>query len=654
MLPPGGACLLGSIDLTRFVKDPFMQTARFDWDTFRQVVRVFTRMLDNVVEINGLPLDVQREEILRKRRHGMGVMGLGSALAMLRLTYGKPSACGFATMVARELEVTGIETGIELAKEKGAAPIFNEEIEITPEMMRLRPELKDFGFKPGVTVSAKVLFAKFSRLLQRMKVDERHDHFRVLIKEIEQVGMRFTHHSSIAPTGTIALTFGNNVSNGIEPSFQHAYFRNVIREGQKSKEQVEVYSAEFLTYKTLVDPNATVDSLPEYFVTADSVSPEDHIAMQAAAQPWIDSAISKTVNVPSNFPFEQFQSLYLLAVSKGLKGCTTFRFNPSAHNGVLVTKSDLESTQYAFHMEDGTRVVAKGTDQIAYDGALHNAANLYEAIKERTYGSYQGREAPAGADLSIGVKIVRVSLPHIEQGVIESPVSSTADVDPLTKRIDSRPAGDAEAISRKMVFHTVEGKKSLYLLAAFTPVEGVINGKSVVIERPLEVFLPAGQVTGDHQLVSALMRQLSLAARGGFLPKALADLRKVSWDRGVVTCGRLASNKPREFKSEVDCIAWNLQQLLKDRGFLDESGNALAVEELAHRFAARQSNAPVSQTSAPDVTMVTQKPVDHDSASDTSVVGSCSEVVAGEPCGGDVVLSGGCSICMSCGSSKCG
>jgi ribonucleoside-diphosphate reductase alpha chain len=647
MLPPGGACLLGSVDLTKFVVDPFQETARFDWEKFRLVCSILTRMLDNVVEINGLPLEVQQKEIIRKRRHGMGFMGLGSALAMLRIRYGAPMAQGFATRVAEEMTIAGLEAGVALAREKGPAPIFNEEVEVTQEMMNLRPEMKHFGIKVGTTVPARVLYAKFSRLYQRMK---EHEKYRVgLLKEIEAVGLRFTHQTSIAPTGTIALSFGNNVSNGIEPSFQHCYIRNVIREGQKTKEPVEVLSYEFHAFKTLMDPKATADNLPPYFVTADSVTPEEHVAMQAAVQPWIDSAISKTVNVPTDFPFDKFQSLYLLAARKGLKGCTTFRFNPAAHNGVLVKKEDLEATSYAFHLVDGTNVVAKGTAKIAYDGALHNAANLFEAIKEGTYGAYQDRPAPAGAETIIGAKIDHVSLPSVTEKTNVRPNGSLDEVDPLTKRIDSRPVGELDASILKVVFNTVEGPKSVYLNVGFIPVEGVKNGTPVVIERPLEVFLPAGQVTGDHQLVSALMRQLSLAARAGFLAKSLADLRKVSWDRGVVTCGRLASGRPREFKSEVDCIAWNLQQMLARRGFLDESGNALPVEELARRYAARQAN----QSLAPSTSDVkVTAPAAHAAATAvaSAIVGTCPQ----DGCGGNLVLTGSCPVCDTCSYSKCG
>ena len=163
-----------------------------------------------------------------------------------------------------------------------------------------------------------------------------------LVKELETVGSRFTHHSSIAPTGTISLSLANNASNGIEPSFAHHYFRNVIREGKKSKEKIDVFSFELLAYRELINqramPNSTnaAEKLPDYFTTADNITPKEHVDIQAASQLWIDSSISKTANVPTDYPYEDFKNIYLYAYEQGLKGCTTFRFNPEAFQGVLV------------------------------------------------------------------------------------------------------------------------------------------------------------------------------------------------------------------------------------------------------------------------------------------------------------------------------
>ncbi len=388
-LPPYGACLLGSVNLTKFVRDPFTEKAYFDWDMYRKVVAIFTRMLDNVVEINQLPLEKQREEIQTKRRHGMGFLGLGSTLTMLRHKYGSAASIAFTEQVSQEMAITGWEQAIALAEEKGAAPVMDKEFDVTPKMMRLRPEMAKDGIKVGDKVKGKVLHAKYSRYMQQIG-EVRPD----LIEKLVQTGGRFTHHSSIAPTGTISLSLANNASNGIEPSFAHHYTRNVIKPGKKSKESVDVFSFELLAYRELINQKAMPystkedEQLPEYFITADDITPSQHVEVQAAAQRWIDSSISKTANVPTDFPFENFKDIYMDAYDKGLKGCTTFRFNPEVFQGVLVKEEDLENTTYVFTLEDGTTFEAKGNEKIEYDGEEHTAANLYDALKEGYYGKF--------------------------------------------------------------------------------------------------------------------------------------------------------------------------------------------------------------------------------------------------------------------------
>jgi ribonucleoside-diphosphate reductase alpha chain len=215
-----------------------------------------------------------------------------------------------------------------------------------------------------------------------------------LVGRLAEVGARFTHHSSIAPTGTISLSLANNASNGIEPSFAHHYFRNVIREGKKSKERIDVFSFELLAYRELVNPAAmpggtsAAEKLPEYFTTADDITPREHVDIQAAAQKWVDSSISKTANVPTDYRYDDFKDIYLYAHEQGLKGCTTFRFNPEAFQGVLVKEEDLKNTTYVFTLDDGTEVELKGDEQIEYDGEMHTAANLFDALKEGYYGKF--------------------------------------------------------------------------------------------------------------------------------------------------------------------------------------------------------------------------------------------------------------------------
>lgn len=388
-LPPYGSCLLGSVNLTKFVVEPFTENAHFDWEKFRKTVAIFTRMLDNVVEINGLPLEGQREAIINKRRHGMGYLGLGSTITMMRMVYGDEGSLKFTEEVTRELAMVGWETGVELAEEKGPAPIMEEDFTVTSGMLSKRPEMKRDGYKVGDTIKGKVLHARYSRYMQKVA-----EFSPELVNKMAADGCRFTHHSSIAPTGTISLSLANNASNGIEPSFAHQYSRNVIREGKKTKEKVEVCSFELLAYRKMVNADAMPDTendsekLPDYFVSADDISPKAHVDVQAAAQKWIDSSISKTANVPTDFPFDEFKDIYMYAYDQGLKGCTTFRFNPEAFQGVLVKEKDLENTTYKFTLEDGSVVEVKGNEEIEYDGEMHTAANLYDALKEGYYGKF--------------------------------------------------------------------------------------------------------------------------------------------------------------------------------------------------------------------------------------------------------------------------
>ena len=388
-LPPYGSCLLGSINLTGFVRDPFTADATFDFEGFARTVRVFTRMLDNVVEINGLPLEEQRREITHKRRHGMGFLGLGSTMTMLRMAYGSPDSIRFAEDVTRTLAVEGWREGLALAQEKGPAPIMDEEFEVTGAMLRKRPAMVTDGYKVGDIVPGRVLHARYSEYMQRIaQVDPE------LVKALAETGARFTHHTAIAPTGTISLSLANNASNGIEPSFSHLYSRNVIRPGRSTKEKVDVASLELLAYRHLVNPNADPSAtegpnrLPDYFIAADTVTTTQHVDVQAAVQRFVDQSISKTANVPTDYPFEDFKKIYRYAYEQGLKGCTTFRFNPAAFSGVLVKNEDLRSTTYEFTLEDGTVVSARGDEEIEYQGERHTAANLFDALKEGTYGAF--------------------------------------------------------------------------------------------------------------------------------------------------------------------------------------------------------------------------------------------------------------------------
>jgi len=364
-LPEFGSCLLGSVILSKFVRNPFKKAyeepsftnpdgytglgATFDWETFDKTVRTFVRMLDNVVELHGLALPEQAHEILHKRRHGMGYTGLGTTLNLLGMKYGSPEAVEFCEEVTKRLAVINLEENYKLGAEKGCAPIFKED---------------------GIYDSW-VLHPFTQRTLAKCTRNN---------LPATNNRPRFTHATSLAPTGTISIAFGNNCSNGVEPSFAHSYFRNVIIPNKKTKKRVEVLSEEALLWKELNGARA----YPEWFVTTQDITPEAHIAMQAAAQKWIDSSISKTINCPSDISFEDFKDIYLNAYDAGLKGVTTYR--PSGgFTAVLQTSEHLE-TIYEFTLEDGTTVKAKASETIWYDGEEHEVENLFCALNEGYYG----------------------------------------------------------------------------------------------------------------------------------------------------------------------------------------------------------------------------------------------------------------------------
>jgi len=355
-LPEFGSCLLGSVILSKFVRNHFEKEttgngdgATFDWETFDKTIRTFVRMLDNVVELHGLALPEQAHEILYKRRHGMGYTGLGTTLNLLGMKYGSKEAVEFCEEVTKRLAVINLEENYKLGEEKGCAPIFEDD--------------NVYGSWVLHNLTLKILAE-----CDRSNLPE------------PTTRPRFTHATSIAPTGTISLAFGNNCSNGIEPSFAHSYFRNVIIPNKKTKKRVEVLSEEALLWRELHGDT----QYPEWFVSTQDITPEAHIAMQAAAQKWIDSSISKTINCPSDISFEDFKDIYLNAYDAGLKGVTTYR--PSGgFTAVLQTCEHLE-TIYEFTLEDGTTVKAKASDTIWYDGEEHEVENLFCALNEGYYG----------------------------------------------------------------------------------------------------------------------------------------------------------------------------------------------------------------------------------------------------------------------------
>jgi ribonucleoside-diphosphate reductase alpha chain len=286
-LPAYGCCCLGSIDLTRFVLDPFEPAARFDDQRFTQVAGVAVRMLDNVLDTTVWPLAQQQRQAIDKRRVGLGFTGLGDALVMLGLAYGTSEARAQARRIAELMRDAAYAASVELARERGAFPAFDAELYLS-----------------------RGTFA--SRLPAHLR------------EQIRQHGIRNSHLLSIAPTGTISLAFADNASNGIEPAFSWSYQRKKrMPDGSTKEYAVEDHA--WRLYRHLKGEQAT---LTPAFITALELSATDHVAMVAAVAPCIDTAISKTVNVPADYPYADFKDLYLQAWQAGIKGLATFRPNP--------------------------------------------------------------------------------------------------------------------------------------------------------------------------------------------------------------------------------------------------------------------------------------------------------------------------------------
>ena len=465
-LPPYGCCDLGPIILTNFVRNPFGAggDAAFDFDAFEQVVATQVRALDNVLDVTFWPLEQQRNESADKRRIGVGFTGLGNALTMLKLGYDREDGRAMATEIARRMRDAAYRASVELAKEKGAFPKFKAD-----------------GYLAEGTFA--------SRLPDDIQAD------------IRQHGIRNSHLLSIAPTGTVSLAFADNASNGIEPAFSWGYKRNK-READGSKSSYTVEDHAFRLYRSVVDSTVSSDDtgkLPDYFVNALEMSAQDHVAMMEAVQPFVDTSISKTVNIPEDYPYDSFKDLYRQAWQAGLKGLATYR--PNSILGAV-----LETTP---------------------------------AKKDEPAAPASNAPAPAPA------------VPY----------------DPMRSVIEKRPAGGLPSVTEKIEYWTSEGQQRLYLIVSFLPVPAA-DGKGTV-ERAIEFFMPVGQSGESQQWITATMRMLSLAARGGFLDRALSDMQKVTWDRGPVRLGTYekadGTHVPRWHDSEVAAIGYAVENLIANR-----------------------------------------------------------------------------------------
>ena len=502
-LPSYGCCDLGPVILTRFVHHPFGFDGlpAFDFEAFEKVVALQVRALDNVLDVTFRPLPQQRDEAMAKRRIGVGFTGMGNTLAMLCLRYDMQEGRAMAARIAQSMRDAAYLASVELAREKGAFPKFEAE-----------PYLAAGTFA--------------SRLPEPIK------------KAIRKHGIRNSHLLSIAPTGTVSLAFADNASNGIEPPFSWMYKRKK-READGSTSE---YAVEDHAWRLYRDLGGDVDALPDYFISALAMPAEGHIAMMEAVQPFVDTAISKTVNIPADYPYDDFKDLYLQAWRARLKGLATYRPN---------------------------------------------------AILGSVLETHAAEPAPVAAP-------------------------ATPSVDPMRTVIESRPKGGLSAVAEKVEYWTQEGHKTLYLIVSFLPVPtGVGSG---TVDRAIEFFMPVGQSGESQQWITASMRLLSLAARGGFLERALSDMRKVAWDRGPVRLGTHQKDDgtrvPMWHDSEVAAMAYAVQNILARR-VTDPVQQVLPLEE------------PASQVSGMPPAMAGKK---------------CTE------CGAHAVIrKDGCDYCTQCG-----
>ncbi len=300
-LPPYGACLLGSLNLTRFVSAPFTKNAKINFKEIEKITKIAVRLLDNVIDMSNYPLAAQRFEAESKRRMGLGITGLADLLIFMGQKYGSAESLKTSEKIMKTITCAAYEASVELSKEKGAFPKFDANQYVTGEFIKTLPE--------------------------KLKSD------------IAIHGLRNSHLTSIAPTGTISLLAGN-ISSGLEPIFAFKYTRKIRNKGEDDISEVEVSDYAYRMYREFLGVDDLQENeLPEYFISSDGVTPTQHVDVQVALQKWVDSSISKTINVPADYDFEDFKDIYMQAAEKGLKGCTTFR--PSEHiAGVLIKSED--------------------------------------------------------------------------------------------------------------------------------------------------------------------------------------------------------------------------------------------------------------------------------------------------------------------------
>ncbi|NOE26911.1 MULTISPECIES: adenosylcobalamin-dependent ribonucleoside-diphosphate reductase [unclassified Ruegeria] len=561
-LPPYGACLLGSINLARLVVEPFEAKARLNEEALQELVATAVRMMDNVVDVSKFPLAEQEAEAQDKRRIGLGVTGLADALLMLGLRYGSDEAARQTERWLHAIARAAYLASVDLAKEKGAFPLFDAEKYLA------------------------------SGTMQQMDDDVR--------EAIREHGIRNALLTSIAPTGTISL-YAGNVSSGIEPVFAYAYTRKVLqKDGSRTEEEVVDYAVQMWR-----DKFGDVD-LPDYFVNAQTLTPAEHVKMQAAAQKWIDSSISKTINCPEDISFDAFKDVYMQAWDQGCKGCTTYRPNDVTGSVLSVSSTpiSLEGATVADRVQSALALRNTNAKRVAEAAGL-NATAVYDIVKGKSLSPRVETIQKVAAALQVPVESL------IGGDSVAPEVIASSDSEPL------QPHGDVIYMSEPLDRpQSLEG--STYKLkwpdsehAIYLTINDIVIGGR---RRPFEVFINSKNME-HYAWTLALTRMISAVfRRGGDVSFVVEELKAVFDPRG----GAWVQGK--YIPSILAAIGGVIEQHMIAIGFLEGEGMGLKSDPQAQ----------VVNMDAPR----------------GKACPSCGQY--------DMVMIEGCMTCRSCGHSKCG
>jgi ribonucleoside-diphosphate reductase alpha chain len=563
-LPPYGACLLGSINLARLVSHPFEKAAVLDEALLADLVGTSVRMMDNVVDASKFPLEAQAREAAAKRRIGLGVTGLADALLMLGLRYGSDAAARQTERWLHAIARAAYLSSVQLAKEKGAFPLFDAE---------------------GYLASG---------AMQQMDDDVR--------AAISQNGIRNALLTSIAPTGTISL-YAGNVSSGIEPVFAYAYKRKVLqKDGSRSEEEVVDYAVQMWRDKFGDVP------LPNHFVDAQTLAPLDHVKMQAAAQKWVDSSISKTINCPEDISFDAFKDVYMAAWDQGCKGCTTYRPNDVTGSVLSVSaNSESEMPDFASAAErlKWAQEKAGFSTQSAAAEALGVSLSRYlNWVKDASPLSKEGADL-AAAHFQVTADWLlygNAPQPSVVATGEDEPMQPHGDVIYMAEPLDRPSALEGNTYKVKWP----DSEHAIYI----TINDVVIGGR----RRPFEVFINSKNMEHFAWTV-ALTRMISAVfRRGGDVSFVVEELKAVFDPRGGAWMGG------KYIPSILAAIGGVIEKHMIATGFIAGEGMGLKVDpkaESVHASVPRGKSCP-----------------------------SCGSY--------EMRMIEGCMTCASCGFSKCG